>query len=49
MIDLLREGDAKVSSTEIRQALAGNLCRCNAYGRIIQSVKAAAKLQRMAT
>ena len=27
---------------EIREALAGNLCRCNAYGRIIASVKAAA-------
>jgi aerobic-type carbon monoxide dehydrogenase small subunit (CoxS/CutS family) len=27
---------------EIRQALSGNLCRCNAYGRIIQSVRAAA-------
>lgn len=26
---------------EIRQALSGNLCRCNAYGRIIQSVRAA--------
>ncbi len=26
---------------EIRQALSGNLCRCNAYGRIIESVKAA--------
>jgi carbon-monoxide dehydrogenase small subunit len=28
---------------EIRQALSGNLCRCNAYGRIIQSVRAAAQ------
>lgn len=28
---------------EIRQKLAGNLCRCNAYGRIIQSVKEASK------
>ena len=25
---------------EIRQALAGNLCRCNAYGRILESVRA---------
>lgn len=24
---------------QIRQALSGNLCRCNAYGRIIESVK----------
>ena len=25
---------------EIRQALSGNLCRCNAYGRILESVRA---------
>ena len=29
---------------QIRQAITGNTCRCNAYGRIIESVKAAAKL-----
>ena len=27
---------------EIKDALAGNICRCNAYGRIIASVRAAA-------
>lgn len=32
------------SDEEVRQALAGNLCRCNAYGRIIQSVREAAEL-----
>ncbi len=26
---------------EIREALGGNLCRCNAYGRILASVRAA--------
>ena len=31
---------------EIREALSGNLCRCNAYGRIIESVRAASKIQR---
>ncbi len=30
------------TEAQIRQALSGNLCRCNAYGRIIQSVKQAA-------
>ena len=29
------------TDAEIRQALSGNLCRCNAYGRIISSVQAA--------
>jgi aerobic-type carbon monoxide dehydrogenase small subunit (CoxS/CutS family) len=28
---------------EIREALSGNLCRCNAYGRILASVRAAAQ------
>ena len=28
---------------EIRQALAGNICRCNAYGRILESVRSAAR------
>ena len=30
------------SEEDIRGALSGNLCRCNAYGRIIESVKQAA-------
>ena len=30
------------SEAQIRHALSGNLCRCNAYGRIIESVKQAA-------
>ena len=29
------------SDAEIREALSGNLCRCNAYGRILQSVRTA--------
>ena len=37
--------DANPSPTEaeIREALSGNLCRCNAYGRILASVRAAAE------
>ena len=31
------------TDAEIREALSGNLCRCNAYGRILQSVRAAAR------
>ena len=30
------------TDAEIREALSGNLCRCNAYGRILQSVRTAA-------
>ena len=39
----LLDANPNPSEAEIRQALSGNLCRCNAYGRIIQSVKAAAQ------
>ena len=33
------------SDDEIRNALAGNICRCNAYGRILESVRSAARGQ----
>ena len=33
--------NASPTEGEIREALAGNLCRCNAYGGIIEGVKAA--------
>ena len=32
------------SEDEIRQALSGNICRCNAYGGILRSVEEAARL-----
>lgn len=35
----LLDSVAEPTDTQIRQALSGNLCRCNAYGRIIESVK----------
>ena len=31
------------SDDEIKEAIVGNLCRCTGYGRIIESVKTAAK------
>ncbi len=34
------------TEADVRAALSGNLCRCNAYGRIIQGVLAAAKAMR---
>lgn len=33
------------SEDEIREALAGNLCRCTGYQRIVESVKKAAELR----
>ena len=42
----LLDANPNPTDADIRQALAGNLCRCNAYGRILQSVREAARLRR---
>lgn len=34
------------SDMEIREALAGNICRCTGYGKILEAVHAAAKARR---
>ena len=39
----LLESNPNPTDDEIRDALAGNICRCNAYGRIIESVRSAAR------
>ena len=39
----LLESNTDPTEDEIKVALVGNICRCNAYGRIIESVKVAAK------
>ena len=39
----LLDANPHPSEAEIREALSGNLCRCNAYGRILASVRAAAR------
>ena len=39
----LLESNPNPTDDDILQALAGNICRCNAYGRIIESVRSAAK------
>ena len=38
----LLDSNPHPTDAEIRDALSGNLCRCNAYGRILQSVRTAA-------
>ncbi len=37
----LLDANPNPSDAEAREALSGNLCRCNAYGRILASVRAA--------
>jgi len=39
----LLDRNPKPSETEIRYALAGNLCRCTGYDKIVRAVQAAAK------
>ena len=38
----LLEGNERPSAEEIRRALAGNLCRCTGYTKIVEAVQAAA-------
>ncbi len=44
----LLKREASPSDAQIREALAGNLCRCTGYERIVESVRQAAKLARQA-
>lgn len=39
---LLRD-NPEPTEAEIREALAGNICRCTGYGRILEAVRAAAR------
>ena len=40
----LLDDNPNPTDEEIRRALFGNICRCNAYGRILRSVEEAARL-----
>ena len=42
----LLERNSNPDETEIRYALAGNLCRCTGYDKIVRAVQAAAKQMR---
>ena len=46
--DLLQR-NSDPSEHEVREALAGNLCRCTGYHNIVKAVQHAAELQRAAT
>ncbi|MSP78694.1 MAG: (2Fe-2S)-binding protein [Dehalococcoidia bacterium] len=39
----LLDRDAKVEPAQIREALAGHICRCGTYQRILKAVESAAK------
>jgi len=39
----LLDGNPTPSEEEIRRGIAGNLCRCTGYTKIIESIKAAAE------
>jgi aerobic carbon-monoxide dehydrogenase small subunit len=41
----LLDQNSNPSETEIRGWLAGNLCRCTGYDRIVRAVKDAAQVQ----
>lgn len=38
----LLDGNARPTEAEIRHAIAGNLCRCTGYGKIVEAIAAAA-------
>jgi len=47
--ELLRRARGRVpSDAEVRTALAGNLCRCTGYQKIVDAVRAAARARRVA-
>ncbi|MDP9319551.1 MAG: (2Fe-2S)-binding protein [Chloroflexota bacterium] len=39
----LLQRNPEPSDAEIREALAGNICRCTGYGKILEAVRAAAR------
>jgi len=45
-VKALLDAHPSPQESEIKEALAGNLCRCGAYPKILQAVQAVSKLQR---
>ena len=46
-VKALLDENPNPSIEQIKESLSGNLCRCNAYGRIIKSVQIAASMMRL--
>jgi xanthine dehydrogenase iron-sulfur cluster and FAD-binding subunit A len=46
--ELLERRRGVPSEAEVREALAGNLCRCTGYQKIVEAVRAAARPARKA-
>jgi aerobic carbon-monoxide dehydrogenase small subunit len=44
---ILLEGKLELTELDIKEALAGNICRCTGYNRILESIFAAAKANNM--
>ena len=45
-VAMLRKSKAKLTDKEIISHLNGNICRCGAYGRILEAIHAAANMSR---
>lgn len=39
----VRTGCSRLNSAEIRERMAGNICRCGAYAKIVEAIEIAAE------
>jgi carbon-monoxide dehydrogenase small subunit len=43
-VDLMHKNSGKLSETEVRHGIEGNICRCTGYHNIVKAILAAAKM-----